>query len=251
MSFHLALYSAAIATATANTQLAALGDTILAPAGSGFLVPPVINKIIRVVGVGNLLNRAQLSSASIRDFTPFDVGPVNIGTLIASPVRDLWLNDSPIPLDVNEELDAFVTDSAATSTQTTVGVVVADGPTRPVNGRIFTVHWTITATFAAAGYTAFQPVLDNGLPSGTFALVGSRLKSVSGLFHRFIPRGGLPYRPGTTSVQAFDGIDSAHSRYGAMGEWLRFTNTTVPQIEAFQLAADAVADGFLDLVQVA
>jgi len=40
-------------------------------------------------------------------------------------------------------------------------------------------------------------------------------------------------------------------RYGAMGEWLRFTNTTPPQIEAFQLAADAAAEGFLDLIQVA
>src|SRR5271168_4747848 len=98
MPFHLALYSASIASATANTQLAAVNDPVVAPSASGFLVPPVINKVIRVIGVGNLLNRAQLNSASIRDYTPFDVNPVNVGTAIESPVRELWLNDNPIPL---------------------------------------------------------------------------------------------------------------------------------------------------------
>ena len=251
MPFHLALYSASIASVAANVQLAAVADPVLAPAGSGFLVPPVINKIIRVIGQGNLLNRAQLNSASIRDYTPFDINPVNVGTAIETPVKELWLNDNPLPLNVNEEIDCFVTNSGAGATQTTVGVVFADGPVSLVKGRVFAVHWTITTTFAAHGFTNFTPVLDNGIPSGTFALVGSRLNSATALFHRFIPRGGLPYRPGTTSMQAYNQGLNYDERQCYMGEWMRFTNTTTPQIEAFQLAADATADGFMYLIQVA
>jgi len=251
MSFHLALYSASIASAAANVQLAAVADPVFAPAASGLLVNGLWPNVMRVCGVGNLLNRAQLNSASIRDFTPFDLNPVNVGTAIESPGRYLDFSGAPIPLKVNEELDVFVTNSAATATQTTVGIWFSDSPPMPVKGRVFSVHWTITATFAAAGFTAFTPIFDSGLPSGTFALVGSRLKSVSGLFHRFIPRGGAPNRPGTTSCQAYDDHPEMFDRYGAMGEWMRFTSTTPPQIEAFQLAADAAAEGFLDLIQVA
>lgn len=248
---HLAVYSAAIASATANQQLAALADPIIAPSGKGYLVNAQVPKVLRVIAQGGLLNRAQLMSASIRDYAPFDLNPVNVGTLIESPGRYIDFSDNPIPLKPDEELDVFVSNSAATSTQTSVAVLMGDGPIRPVRGRIFSVHWTITTTFAAAGFTAFTPVLDNGIPAGTFALVGSRLVSASALFHRIIPRGGSPFRPGSSSAQAYDQHPEMFDRMGNMGEWLRFTNTTLPQIEAFQLAADAAADGFLDLIQVA
>lgn len=250
MSFHLALYNAAIASTTANTQLAALADPVIAPSNSGYLVPPVINKVIRVIGCGNLLNRAQLNSASIRDYTPFDVNPVNVGTAIESPVRELWLNDFPIPLVTNEELDAYVTNSGSSSTQTQVAVVFADGPTTPYKGRFFTVHFSNTVTLTAHAFTAFSPTLDNGIPSGTFAIVGARVNSATGLFFRFIPRGGLPYRPGSTMVQAYDQAPNWNDRYGRMGQWLQFTNTTLPQIECFALSADTSVDGFIDLVQL-
>lgn len=250
MPFHLALYSAAIASSAANQQLAATADPVIAPSNSGFLVPPVINKVIRVIGVGDLLNRMQLNSASIRDFTPFDMMPVNVGTAIESPVREVWLNNNPIPLNTNEELDVFVTNSASTSEQTTVAVVFADGPTTPYSGRFFSVHFSNTVTLTAHAFTAFTPTLDNGIPSGTFAVVGMRVNSATGLFARLIPRGGAPYRPGTTMVQAYDQGSNMNDRYGAMGQWLQFTNTTLPQIECFALSADTAVDGFLDLVQL-
>src|SRR5271155_722738 len=251
MPFHLAVYSASIASAAANVQLAAITDPVIAPSALGYLVPPVINQVIRVLPVGNLLNRCQLNSASIRDYTPFDVNPVSVGTLFESPVREPWLLDNPIPLRTNEELDVFVTNSAATATQTSVGVVFADQPPAPFKGRMFSVHWTAAVTLTANAFTAFTPVLDNGIPSGTFALVGLRARSAGALFARVVPRGGAPYRPGTTAIQGYDGGQNWQDRYGHMGVWLSFTNTTLPQVEMFSLSADAAQDGFLDLVQTA
>lgn len=247
--FHLALYHASVGAGP--LQLNALGDVVLAPSANGYLVPAGINRIIRVIGVGGLLQRAQLNSASLRDYTPFDVDPVNVGTVMASPVNELDFHDNPIPLAVNEELDCFVTNSGAGPTRTTVGVTFADGPITPVKGRVFTVHWTSAVALSAAFiWASVTPVLDNGLPSGTFAIVGSRQNSATALFHRFVPRGGAPYRPGTSSIQTYAGGQNRNDRYGRMGEFMRFTNTTLPNIEVFALAADATQDGFIDLVQV-
>jgi hypothetical protein len=249
--FHLALYSAAIASVGPNSQLAAVADPVIAPAASGFLVPATINKIIRVAAVGNLLVRAQLSSASIRQYTPIDIEPVNVGTAIQSPaaMQD-WINN-PLPLDVDEELDAFVTNSAVTSTQTTVAVWFADMAIRPVAGRVFSVQWTASTTLVANAWTASPITFANGIPSGTFAIVGSRMSSAGALFHRWIPRGGSPYRPGGFAQQANGQFPMASERYGQFGEWLRFTNTTPPQVEIFSGSADTSEQGVLDLVQVA
>jgi hypothetical protein len=249
--FHLAAYSAAIASAAANQQVAAVADPVIAPAGNGFLVNAGVPRIMRVAGVGNIMVRAQLSSASIREYTPDDIEPVNVGTLIGTPPRYIAWETNPLPLVPNEELDAYATNSASTSTQTTVGVWFADGPIRPVQGRMFSVRWTASATLTANGWTAFAVTFDNGIPSGTFAMVGSRMSSTGALFHRWIPRGGNPYRPGTFSAQADSGLAFPQDRYGQLGEWMRFTNTTPPQCEVFSGSADTAEQGILDLIQVA
>jgi hypothetical protein len=252
MAFHLALYYASLAGNAALTQLNALGDQVIAPAANGYLVPPVINKVMAVSGVGGLLIRAQINSASIRDFTPFDCAPINNGAVVAIPAAFQDFRSQPLPLLTNEELDAFILNSGAGPTKTLVAVWFCDGPVTPVKGRVFTVHWTSGNALAAAdAWSSITPVLDNGLPSGTFALVGSRLESATGQFHRFIPKGGNPYRPGTFCTQVSTGSIGDQFRYGNCGEWLRFTNTTLPTIEEFALAADATQQGYLDLIQVA
>lgn len=248
--WHTAIYSAAIASASANQQVANVADNVLATSGSGFIVPPVINKLFRAAGIGNILNKAQLNSASLRDFTPFDIDPVTVGTVVSSPPALVDFADNPIPLVTNEELDAFVTNSAATSTQTNVVIWLADGPRRPVSGRMFSVRWTATATLTANGWTPVTITLDNGIPSGTFALVGARVTSAGALAFRFIPRGGQPYKPGGLATQTKAALDYRWQRYGLDGEWMRFTNTTAPQCEIFSGTADTAEEGILDLIQV-
>jgi hypothetical protein len=252
--FHLAVYNASIANGTALVQVAGISDPIVAPSGSGFLVPSVINKLMRVAAYGTNLTRVQLTSASLRDYAPFDVGPVNVGTVIESPARYADFSDGPVPLAVNEELDAFGVQSNAGAQRIGVGVWFCDGPVRPVTQRGFSVHWTGTTTLTANAWSAVAFTLDNGIPSGTFAIVGSRMISAGAVFHRFIPRGGLPYRPGGFAQQAQDNYPMDGSRWtdyvANWGEWLRFTNTTPPQIEVFSISADTTEEGYLDLVQV-
>lgn len=252
--FHLSAYSASIANGSVLVQVAAVSDFIIAPAGNGFLVPTTVNRLMRVAAFGTNLTRVQLTSASLRDYAPFDVAPVNVGTLIASPANYADFSDSPIPLAVNEELDAFGVQSNAGAQRITVGVWWCDGPVRPVQQRAFTVHWTATATLTANAWSATPITFDNGIPSGTFAIVGSRVISAGACFHRWVPRGGPAFRPGgfAGQAQSFNPVDGSRwSDYVQnWGEWLRFTNTTPPQVEIFSISADTTEEGYLDLVQV-
>jgi hypothetical protein len=249
--FHLALYHASLSGNAALTQLNALGDQQIAPAANGYLVSGDVPYLMRASGLGALLVRAQLNSSSLRDYTPFDLAPVNAGAANLSPVCEQDFTSAPIPLKPNEELDAYILNSGAGPTRTTVAVWFSNGPVMPVKGRVFTVHWTNAVAAVAFQWTSFAPVFDNGLPSGTFAIVGSRLESATGQYHRFVPKGGNPFRPGAPSVTADGDQGSRLDRYGAMGEWMRFTNTTAPLIEQFALAADATSQGYMDLIQVA
>jgi hypothetical protein len=75
--------------------------------------------------------------------------------------------------------------------------------------------------------------------------------SATGLYFRLIPRGGTPLRPGGFMVQAQDTYPLALDRDGDLGEWLRFSNVTPPQIECYAGSADTSIEGYFDLVQVA
>jgi len=247
--FHLAVYSASIA-ATALTQVAAITDNVLAPSGSGLLVNPQVPKIAAMMGVGNLLVRGQLTSPSLKKYDPFDFSPVSVGTKVGTPAPFMDFKANPIDLVVNEELDAFVVNSGAGATQTQIGVLFCDGPIVPIRGRMFTVHWTASTTLTANAWTTVVPTLDNGLPGGQFALVGSRMKSAGAEFHRFVPRGGSAMRPGTFAVQANSDLAGYDDRYGGMGTWLQFSNTTMPNVEVFSLSADTSEEGYLDLIQI-
>jgi len=252
--FHLSVYNASIANGAVLLQVAAITDPVVAPSGNGFLVPTVINKLMRVAAFGTNLTRVQLTSASLRDYAPFDVGPVNVGTLIATPANFADFSDAPIPLVVNEELDAFGVQSNAGAQRIGVGVWWCDGPVKNNTNRPFSVHWTAAATLVANAWSATPIIFDNGIPSGTFAIVGSRMISAGAVFHRWIPRGGPAFRPGgfAGQAQSFNALDGSRwSDYVAnWGEWMRFTNTTPPMVEVFSISADTTEEGYLDLVQV-
>lgn len=249
MAFHLALFDSSIANGSVLLQVTNVADPVVATSGSGFLVPK-LNKLARVGAVGTNLTRAQLTSYTIRQQAPFDIGGVNVGTAIESPARYSDFTDRPVQLTTNEELDAFAVQSNAGAQRASVGVWFCDAPLRPVSGNIFTMHWTGTTTLTANAWSACTITFDNGLPEGLLAIVGMRAISAGALFARILPRQGDPYRPGVFAYQAQDGYPADESRYGQIGEFLRFQNTTPPQVEFFSRSADTSEEGYFDLMIV-
>src|SRR5579884_2131211 len=113
MAFHIAVYDSSIANSGALIQLAGATDAILRPSGSGFIVPPNLNKVGLVYGVGASLQRVQLQASSIRN-NPFPTFiPVNVAATppVLPRVHEMW--DSPIVLAPYDELDAFGSQAGA------------------------------------------------------------------------------------------------------------------------------------------
>lgn len=250
--FHLAAYTSSIANGSVLLQVTQLSDAIIAPLNNGFQVPPTLPNLMYAAGVGTNLTRFQLTSGSIRSLFPWDFEPVNVGTAIESPTRWHNFTTQPVPLTVNEELDAFCVQSNAGAQREFILVAFCDGPVIPAKGRIQTIHATATTTLVANAWTACTLTLDNGLDGGTYAIVGARAFSAGALAFRFVPRGGgNPFRPGGFAGQARDFLSAEGQRYGGWGTWMQFANTSIPQVEFLSTSADTAEEVYLDLIKIA
>lgn len=248
--YHLAAYSSSIANGSVLLQVTNVADIILATSNKGFYVKDTLPNLAYVLGAGTNLTRFQLSSGSIRKMFPWDFDSVNVGTVLENPVRFHDFTNAPIPLDNNEEIDAYCVQSNAGAQQEYIFACFSDGPLRPVSGRIQTMHATGNTTLTANGWTAVPLTLDNGLDGGLYSLVGLHAFSAGALVARVIPRGNSAYRPGVPAAQARDQSKPNPWRYGGWGEMIQFPNTAVPQIEFFSVSADTAEEVYLDVIKL-
>src|SRR5258708_9332504 len=108
----------------------------------------------------------------------------------------------------------------------------------------FWVHGTASPTRSVGAWTnlaASAIACDQGFPSGSYALVGVRAFSATGLFFRLFPQSEPLWRPGGITVQAYDSLDPPNQRYlpeysssaAGWAVWLTFFSNTPPGIELF------------------
>jgi hypothetical protein len=248
--FHLEAYSSSIATGTTLHQVTAIKSQVYPPAGNGFLVQS-LNKIMMTAHQGVTAIRAQLQSASLRKQPFIDLVPVNIGAAFESPVRFADFTMAPLQVFSNEELDYFASQSHGSGEVETAGVWFTDGnnPSQ-INKPNLTVHATASVTLSALAWTTVAFSLDTSLDPGTYAIIGARCYSATGLLFRVIPNsGGQVYRPGMTMVQVYDALDHPYARNGYLGQWATFSTTNLPSFELFATSADTAEELWLDLVQ--
>lgn len=273
--FHLELFSSSIATG-ANTFAQVnyvKSDNVLAPLNNGVQVSPTLSMVHSVFGVSANLVHVRIQANSMQPYPYYTLSPNNRGTAFESPPRAWDMSFFPFPLRPTEELDIFATQNSGAGQTVYVAVQFTDGqriaPPVPLNppslqqsayvpGRFFTVHWTASTTLTAGAWTQVQPVFDQSLPAGYYALVGARAFSATGLFFRMFPAMAPLWRPGGACVQAYDGLDIANQRYqnlwqenpSGWGVWLYFLQNVPPQVEFFATSADTAEEGWFDLVYV-
>jgi hypothetical protein len=245
---HLVAFGSSIANTGALIQLNKIADGIFPPANNGLLIPPQFKYVLGVTAVGASITRAQLQSASFRDYGNMDLEPINVGALFESPVR--WQNwmDHPLPIGGPVELDAFAAQGGAGAETDYLFAWLWDGQMTKPSKRPISVHATASATLVAKAWTAISLTLDNPLDQGTYALVGARAKSATGLAFRVVPNDNSSNRQGGLMTQAVDGLDLGVQRMGLMGTWTTFTNYNIPSFELFAVAADTSEEFILDLI---
>jgi hypothetical protein len=157
------------------------------------------------------------------------------------------LSESPIVLADFEELDAFGANTVAAANVWGFSIL-SDGVPSPIKGQFLHVRWTAAATLTANAWTAFNPVFDQALTVGNYAVVGGYAESATALAWRVVPASGNPFRPGSPAGQGFNFWNSTKFRDGRLGQWLVFNSLTPPQIEFFATGADTAEEGILDLL---
>jgi|SRR5215469_759599 len=271
--FHAELFSSSIASG-ANTfaQITYFTpDNILPKLVNGMQVSPDLPFLHSLFAVGAHAVELRPQANSMLPFPYPTLAPNNRGTAFESPPRHWDFSKSPIPLKPTEEFDVFMTqNSGGSETQYCLAQFTDNVPTPlpvPINpmairdspatpGRYFSAHWTATTTLTAGGWTQVQPVFDQALYAGYYALIGASAFSATGLFFRMFPAMGPKWRPGGICVQAYDALNPPRQRgfggwapgFDGWGVWLTFFQNVPPQVEFFATSADTAEEGWFDLV---
>lgn len=250
--FHTSAFFASIANDGNLHQLTEVADSILPASGAG-LLSSSLAYLMGIGFVGLTAVRGQMQAPSLREFGSLDVEPVNIGTLWESPPRFDDLSRKMIPLAQSEEWDLLAAQNDAMVSRNEYGFLwSSDGNIDPFPPKkIVQLFWNASIGLVANKWSILQITLTQPLYPGRYAIVGARMKSAGALAFRFVPSGnptGQAWRPGGIAVQGDDQLDHPMQRKGGWGKWLDFTNTTVPQIEAFSISADSSEAGVIDIV---
>ena len=272
--FHLETFSSSIATG-ANTfaQLTYVStDAVLQKLVNGMQVSPQLSKLMAVMGVGAHLVHVRAQAPSMLPNPYVSLSPNNRGSAFESPPRFWDYSNNPIALRLTEEFDIFATQNSGGSETEYVACLFTDGVMTPapavrtgptINGvgGFFTLHGTATTTLTAGAWTnipASSITFDQSLPAGTYAVVGMRAFSATGLFFRLFPQYTPLWRPGGVCVQAYDQLDPPGQRFVSgwgrstsnWGVWLNFYSNTVPGLEIFAVSADTAEEVWFDVIKL-
>lgn len=220
---------------------------------NGFIVNEKFRFIFGAIAcVGNnAAARARIIAPSLRPLGYPEIAPVSLALVPTVQSESTIYPQAMIGLIPSEQVSIEQNATPGAAEQVSAAIFLADGPLAGVSGEMLHIPFSWTATLVAGGYTSAIPALDDALPQGVYAIVGSRLVVAAGVIHRYI----LPndkHRPGAPCVANTASLDVYHWRHGALGEWGTFTNVELPQIEVLGSAvvANATYRGVMDLIKV-
>jgi len=248
--FHLGAFFQSVDPANAFQAIPAVQDQVLTVSGNDLRVPKALTQLVGETAVINdaSLVRAQLQSPSLRGVLNRDIEPVIQGKVVGSNFRNILHPDCPIALDGDESLNLFVQSDPAAAAIHYGLVWLADGSLKPVTGPIFSVRWTAAAALAAGTWVNAPIVFSQVLPAGSYQIVGMRARGANLLAARCVFVGSA-FRPGVVAVPAIGSTDHDYQRFGGMGVFGQFDNTTPPTMD-FIGDTDVAQVGILDLIKV-
>lgn len=247
---HIAAWGQSVDLAGVLTALNAVQDPVLTTAGVDVRVPAAMPFIIgQAALLGNATpSRAQLSSPSLRAMVNLDIEPIVAALVFGSFPEQLIHPDSPIPVVANESLNFNAQATGGAATQNYGLVWLADGPQAAVKGSIYSLRATAGITLAADTWVNGNLTFAQTLPAGTYQVVGMRARGTNLVAARLVFIGGM-WRPGVPAVNAIGNVDPYAFRYGNMGVWGQFDNTTPPTVDCLGVT-DVTQTFDLDIIRI-
>lgn len=248
MPFTMVAWSESVPAATTAQKIAAVADEHVKVEGDNVIVPD-LNYVAGILAVGLDIRNVQLSSPSLRRLALMDVSPVENTALPVFPPDPLVMGKSSMALEIDEHLAAYAGNSNVGAQQESVVLLLSDGNTEAINGKIITVKAAATAPATAYAWAGAPITLSQELPVGTYQLVGMRVEEAHTIAYRIVFIGGVN-RPGGFAVAAISAKDPNGFRYGQLGAWGTFSHNKVPTIEFFGDGTGGAAVLYLDLIKI-
>lgn len=235
----LVAYSESQDLAGVEGNVAAVADQEVRTTGDEVIVPDTYNNVIGALAcIGSTGSRAKLVSPSLRRVNPYEIFMAELA-LYSSGRENFGMHpENPIPLAVNESLEALITADPAAAEQQTVVVFLAPGAVNAVSGQIRPVRFSVTVALTAGTWAFAGISFIDDLPVGNYQVVGGALVAATAVAFRFVPVGGA-HRPGAPVYQAKNNPMDNIFRNGKLGSWFSFNTTQPPSIEIISSAAAA------------
>lgn len=238
------------ASEAALTAITPIPDPTVAVIGNDIRVPKGMNNVVAASAMINSASatlRAQIQSPLLRAVLNYDISPIVNGLVYGAFPSLVRLWDTPLLLAELEPLDVYVQNGA--NVMNRAFITLADGPVKPVTGKVYTVRCTAAATLATATWVNSTLTFQQTLPAGHYQCVGMRTWSANGVYARiyFV---GYAWRPGAPMLNAEANNEWADFRLGKIGVWGEFDNTTPPTVD-FMGITDTAQVVYLDLIKTA
>lgn len=246
---HLAAYYESVDGAAANQALTPVNDQVLTISGDDVRVPRGMESLLggAMLTASTTVTSARFESPSLRAFVNYDLEPILGAVVFGSPPEAVLFPETPVKLVADEGLQLVAnTDNAGAAVHWGLAWF-GDGPQQQVKGNIFTVRATAAITLAAGSWVNGALTFSQTLPAGKYQVVGMRARGTNLVAARLVFVGGA-FRPGVPAINAVGDTDNWYQRYGRMGVWGEFQNTTPPTLDALGVT-DTAQTVFLDLIK--
>jgi len=248
--FHTAAFFQSVDPGNAFQAIPGVQDAAITVSGNDIRVP---KPLPFVVGYGGVINdasliRAELQSPSLRATFNLDVEPLVQGKIFTNPQLFNIIIGNGVPVMPDESLNWFVQSDPAAAAIHYGLVLLADAPLQPVKGNYYSIRATSAVTLVAGTWVNGPLTFLQVLPAGSYQVVGMRARGTNLLAARLVFVGGT-YRPGVPGVSAIGGLDNDYQRFGNMGVFGQFDNTTPPTVDCLG-DTDAAQSFIFDLIKV-
>lgn len=223
------------------TSIPAVQDQHVKTADQYITVPALNNIVGSYALMGAAGAEARLVSPSLRRLNPLYINPAELVSVPSADPLMMYHPQNPIPLDVNEQLEAQINATNADTAQKMVLVWLSDGMISSVTGEVFTVNAHLNVELIVDTWQFSEITFPDSLPVADYSVVGARLVGTDLAAFRFVPVGEA-HRPGGVGAVAINSKDPWSQRFGRMGEWFKFNTVQPPGIECLGGAAEVAAD---------
>lgn len=247
-NFHLAAFYASLAASQTDLAIAPVVDPQLTTNNNGMLLPENM-RIGAAYASGLGVTQSRFNVPSLRVVAQPRIHPVNKALY---PVDDAPINR---PLEQGARVLKTETFQASLTSDATAGpndsYVLAwlfNKPRQKIQGDITTIRATSTVTAVTGSWVLGAMTLEQDLPSGFYSVVGMDVLGATAVAVRLrFPGGG--YCPGVLAQQASGQFFLDTFRYGNMGVFGVFENSSIPQIDVLGTSGSVTLTIFLDIIK--